>query len=789
MKNRKPSLTVNLYKEGLLQLRFMGLLSGILIVLVSVGQALSLVFAVGTGQLTGLEPLAYVLDPEGLISLALVAVFVLPFLFVFRLFSFLNKRNRSDFYHALPASRSTLFFSFTAAVLTWLWGIGIVSIGLTALVSLLGGVALSFATIASALGLFLTASLFAVAAALVAASVTGTLFSNLIVTALIILLPHLITRCFTQMVSAQVPNLPEAFVGIIGNISVQNSFFMLWPFGNASLQQFFGAGSTAASIFVTLAWAAILLLCARVLFRRRASETAGKSAPSKRLALLYRVAVGILVVAFCVGPTWMSLSGIDYDMSGGVSVADLPVPGSAAILTALGTVLILALIAFLVFELITTKRWSRLLRALPSFAIVIAFAVAFYGVTALYINFEKNFRPSAKAISSVRLLSTQYDPSLFLGDLTNSFFLQQENQPSSYNELLLQQLKISDPGFLDATSDKLQQRFRASDIYATDETHSVMLLEVRTKTGRTAYRLIRTRLGKQADSFAQAMFTTPDVSRALLSLPEPGKHTQVISDAYMYIGDIPGVPSAISAAEQKRLNRELYEQFKADYENLSPDEQYQTLYGWQYGYTPTPSAETTTIADLIIGSTLEVDGVFGTRTYHGIYNFTSPQTVEQFWEMTHSELTACLESGRKDFHIDELDLYTPRALRLMSDLSVEETSAAMPEDGTNYFWAVASKRYAQTFGSDWDENNEGDYEDEDGTYVETQTISNAAMDKALEAIRPALARKFDAGAPFYVMVTYGIYNKTGKEEIGQNTLLIPLTAKEAATLQKLTPTK
>lgn len=43
------------------------------------------------------------------------------------LFSFLNKRNSSDFYHSLPNTRLSLFFSFFAAVMTWVIAASVIS--------------------------------------------------------------------------------------------------------------------------------------------------------------------------------------------------------------------------------------------------------------------------------------------------------------------------------------------------------------------------------------------------------------------------------------------------------------------------------------------------------------------------------------------------------------------------------------------------------------------------------------------------------------------------------------
>jgi len=766
MKSQKNSPSLGLYKEGLLQLRFMGLLSGGLIILVTAALAavtLILTRSLDQGALGGV---ASVVDPTSLVSLAELAVWLLPFLFILRLFNFLNKRNRSDFYHALPASRLELYFSLLAAALTWLWGIGLVVVALAVGASLIAGAAFTFATVISALGLFLTASLFAAAATLVAASVTGTRFSNLVVTALIVLLPHLIASFFVQAIGATVPNLPVSYIGLIGGVSVQNTFFMLSPafafFGTASA----GPVSNGASIAVTFVWSAVLIALAAWFFVRRPSEAAGKSAPSRSLQLLYRVAVGVLVVALGMS----AILGLSSGVGSGLMLDGPVTDGVTTSLSAafqigsIVTLFVITLIVFLVFELITTRKWQRVLRALPSFGIVIVFALAFYGGIWAYSSYEKNFKPQANQIVSVRLLSTEYgmdgypNEGLMSGILDGSFV---NVDQSTYNQLLLQKVNITDSSFLQATADKLQEYFPPDAAYGgTDENHSAMLLEIRLKSGRTAFRLVNVRTGTKPDAFNRAIFSTPDLTHALLALPPLDKYAKLSSGAFMAANGSPA-SSPISAAEQDRRARKLYTFFESEYWKLSPAEQYQILYGDVSGNPPAPSADATTVATFTGGSYLDFSGVLGTKTFFNSYYLITPQASETSWEMTRSELTKLLAkdpAGSAGSGVDELDLYIPQVVRAM--YSSEEADANI---STDPFWSVYS-------GSDG------------GSGASALELSNAEMNKAVRIIRPALSRSFALDAPYYVQVSYSWF----KNADTSNCLIVPLTAQEAAALQALT---
>ena len=58
------------------------------------------------------------IESNALVIPALVASYLMP-LFVFFLFSYLNKRNESDFYHAIPYTRGCVYTTTTLAALTW----------------------------------------------------------------------------------------------------------------------------------------------------------------------------------------------------------------------------------------------------------------------------------------------------------------------------------------------------------------------------------------------------------------------------------------------------------------------------------------------------------------------------------------------------------------------------------------------------------------------------------------------------------------------------------------------
>ena len=128
----KNVFSLKLYKEGLQRIKVVGIAAAISVIFLNAvvpfieilnsrpydGQDI-----IGR-SVTSVEP--YEFMPFGLLMLAFAAVFA------FSMFSFLNERNRSDFFHAIPKKRECVYVSFVLAILTWIFGILCVSAVLNA---------------------------------------------------------------------------------------------------------------------------------------------------------------------------------------------------------------------------------------------------------------------------------------------------------------------------------------------------------------------------------------------------------------------------------------------------------------------------------------------------------------------------------------------------------------------------------------------------------------------------------------------------------------------------------
>lgn len=375
--------SARLYREGLRQLRLIGILGlvilGLEAVLIPVGRWLS----IRDMQYYPIKDMVGFPEMHPLLVLCFCAFAPLMVLY---LFHFLNKRNASDFYHAIPATRLCLFFSFFAAVMTWILAILV----LTSLLSV--AVFLCFPAYFSVnmlsvlvVCLNVLAGSFLVAASVaVAMCVTGTVFTNIVVSLMIIFIPRLLIQLLITSVTSTLPL-----------VSSDNFIPLLDSSYNVPVGMILSMGDSLTnwkSGVYTLVLGLIYAVCAALLFRARKSEAAGQSAPNRVLQAVYRLVLSMVVCAFACYFIFQDLVIHSQNDSYRMNTYTYAV------------MYIIALGVFFLYELITTRKWKNLVRSLPSLLVLVLLNVALLGgMTGLYRS-VLSFSPSAGDISSVRLL-------------------------------------------------------------------------------------------------------------------------------------------------------------------------------------------------------------------------------------------------------------------------------------------------------------------------------------------------------------------------------------------------
>ncbi len=430
-----------LYVDSLVQLKTIGVIFSIASVFISLILPVVMFFErISSGVAYFTESNGYVgsagsrMAQAPHIAFAVPSLYIVMFLgsivFVMVAFSFLNKRNASDFYHSLPNSRTATFTSVTAAVLTWIYAIILGTILITWLAYTVLGLPFNPLHVPYLIATFFAGSTLVAASAIFASAITGTGISTFAVTLIILYVPRIVMSVFTIVLLTLTrlvpPNSLNMFfdqsINIPYGLSVGIAVNAQGSYGDPVIQMF----SSAGAMIYTTVLALIYLVIGCYLFNRRKSETAEKSAPNRAMQHLFRIGVTLpvlLLISMIVGaaPTdrWVSRS---------IYIA----------------IIIIALVINVVYELITTRRFKNVLKSLPLFVVSILFVFG--------LGFVAN-----KTASSIARTKVNGDKLEYVRFITNknSYSGIQSNFSNAYARDSISKIKVSDQKIFA----KLSQRY------------------------------------------------------------------------------------------------------------------------------------------------------------------------------------------------------------------------------------------------------------------------------------------------------------------------------------------
>lgn len=406
-----------LYVDGLRRLRMAGL------TLLAITVILTLLL-IWTSNLPGT-----VFGYANLTPVLSAYMYAAPVLLVFTAFSFLFRRSASDLYHAFPITRTGLYITLAASVFTWALGTIFITRLLAYICILIQGQAFApvyfvLQTLSYCIGALLIG-----ACVLIGVSVTGTRFSAFIVSGLILFLPRCISVLCGVVLTDTAPLLSPLYLGPLFDITL--NIPVMW-----FLDGFLGVGrylvgsnlmaenasvSYQAQIY-TFVLSLLYFSLGAMAFRKRASETAEKSAPSRRLQHTYRSLISMplfLLLAILIARN-----------------ADQPYRSEYTIL------IIFAVLVYFVYELVTTKRFKNLLSALYVLLIpvLLCFGIAFGTVS--FGNAQMRVLPSASELTGIQIAPSR-------------------GSKPSYAELLQSEITFNEPELLQLASDGLNYSYES----------------------------------------------------------------------------------------------------------------------------------------------------------------------------------------------------------------------------------------------------------------------------------------------------------------------------------------
>ena len=379
-------------------------------------------------------------------------------------FSFLNKRNTSDFFHSIPHKRQTLFGSFFAAVMTWIIGVIAVSSAVCFAIYAITSpyLTLPVASIIIHILSMIAASFLVASITVTAMTLTGTIFSNVVVSFVLIFLPRGFMTLLSNLIIRQAVILPAESLGFFSNywynipVSYPLNIFNALVGHNYNYTPLY---NNFQNLIYTTVLGLVYLVIAFVLFKKRKSEMAGSSAVNNLLQHIYRIS---LTFGFCLIPCTLIFNRTDNFVT-------------------ILTLYCIALIIYFSYELITTKKLSSIKRTIPALGILILLNAAFigsvYGVKSYVLDTEIN----ASDIKGVRITINKngYDS-------------------LSYEKLIIEKILYQDEEILNFTADALE---RTQDMVKFDSFsgYSQYKFKITLKNGVTISRILWISPDKQTD--------------------------------------------------------------------------------------------------------------------------------------------------------------------------------------------------------------------------------------------------------------------------------------------------
>ncbi len=588
-----------LYIEGLKRIKLAGIAASITVILLNAVLPLIEILnsrrvydmtSIAGWSVTSIEPYEFL--PFGLLMLAFGAVFA------FSMFSFLNERNRSDFFHAIPYKRICVYISFIAAIFTWIFAILAASAGVNAILyGFSKFYSVNFSVVIVTPLVLLIASTMIAAFMTLAMTLTGTVISNSLIFVLLLLFGRTIGQIFVTALRELAPILRH------GNSFLDYlEFNFSLPFTLLSGEGFDNTPLVIYTVVITLLVFAVGAVC----YVCRKSETATKSAPSKFMQHVYRCAITLPFFLFVV------LTAITDGFDASVQLV----------------LLVLAILVYCIFELMTTKKIKSLVKALPMIFIPIVLAGAFTGAVYMARNAVLNQIPDIDEIEAIgERVSISYSPTY---------------QELRTNETLVETTEAKEI-VLTALKRDIEQirkygnagwKIRDENGKTIAEISAKVTIQFRLENGRKFGRYIGFTL-TEYERLMALMFESPNYLEAYIELPTSQEIDSISVDGY-----------DIDKDDVKRL----WASFKMEFDSLSREEKLAYLKN---------SYRNDAVAKIYVG------GTYRLKSFHSNY----PIVYEYMPETSKMYLETAAEAGYVD---DDMQILKRMSEKLSSGGTVIE---------------------------------------------------------------------------------------------------------------------
>ena len=275
-------------------------------------------------------------------------------------FTYQNRRNASDFYHSLPIKREVMFVSSMAAILTWVVGIMIVSTILPVCTAIiLPQYSVDFVGMFKVLGNILAMVILVMGGFSLGINLTGNNFTNMIVSVMILFVPRIISSAIYAMVQGFMP-----FLEMNAGISlINNSYNLLFGWFISMISSIPGQIHYMASWGYTVVLGIIYLALGALAHKHRKSEMAAQASAYRLVQPVTRMIpaflFGLMGIFFFLTLVFRYRWGNYYDSGEEIFMY-----------WGMFSMLILSLLSYVIYELITTRRWRKVAQSFKQLPIL-----------------------------------------------------------------------------------------------------------------------------------------------------------------------------------------------------------------------------------------------------------------------------------------------------------------------------------------------------------------------------------------------------------------------------------
>ena len=531
MQKIRQLFNFRLYLEGLKKIKLIGIAA--LIVTVALCAIIPIIYiADGAGYR---EDVTSISINHFAMPLGVIMAFA-PF-FISSMFSYLNVRRDSDFYHAIPYKRQSVYTSFLLAALTWCLGIITAAVLACAVLwSLAPRTTFELYYVPLLIAAAFCCCLMLMAFMSLAMSLTGTATTNVFIFGLVTCFFRVVCLLFTNALknTVYILDLSETFLRFTDISFFFPIAFLGGSFGIIEASEVY----TNIPLYIyTVAVSVGMLLLALWLYVRRRSEMATKSAPSKRLQHVYRIAFTTPFVLLMFTFIAIELMGNDsMDISFYIFMC-----------------LVIGIVYFL-YELITTKSPKNMLKATPYLSILLVLGCLFVGAIGIVRTSVLSNVYNVEQIQSVTFNNTSSN--IYTSD-------------KDYETMKTGKIEISDSAVLKYVADALE--YSVDSVY--DGTYPDRRVLVGIEGGKDVYEKymyatvsIRLKDGRRIGR--KLKFTEDDYAKML----KCAQNTEEYARAYLEIPELDSIYSIYWNRIEGEKMRFIYETFYEEY-MLMTDEQ------------------------------------------------------------------------------------------------------------------------------------------------------------------------------------------------------------------------